>query len=233
MRRLLTLIAALLIACATPLAHADDVSTVPQPSSDGSNAVGACLQEGQVWLYVADVDGTILANQCVGTPANGEAALAAANVAIEHDKGGMICALGGRPNPCPTTFDGSFWNYWQTTAGKEWAFSQKGAKESKPAAGSIEGWCRNSKDTEGCTPPNLKIVIDGETKLPSGVAEADLADPEVVTPGAQQAAPSSQFPVGTVVAVGVIVVLGVVAVVILQRRKRSAGGPTPDDASAS
>ena len=218
MRRVLCLLVALLF-CAAPLAAADDTSPVEQPSKEGSNAVGACLDAGQVWLYVTDVDGTVVANQCVGTPNNGEAALRAANVTVEHDKGGMICALGGRPDPCPAKFDGSFWNYWHASAGKEWEFSSKGANEWKPKPGTIEGWCRNSKDTEGCTPKPLRVEIDGELQLPSGVAEADLVDPEVVMP---EPVPESGFPTGTVVAVGVIVVLGAAAVVIVRQRRRGA-----------
>ncbi|WP_297742373.1 hypothetical protein [uncultured Tessaracoccus sp.] len=219
MRRVLSLLAALLF-CTAPLAVADDAPPVGQPSKQGSNAVGACLDAGQVWLYVADVDGTVVANQCVGTPDTGEAALRAANVTIEHDKSGLICSLGGRPDPCPKKFDGSFWNYWHASVDEMWVFSSKGAKEWKPKPGTIEGWCRNHKDTKGCTPSPLRVEIDGELRLPSGVSEADLTDPEVVTP---EAVPEAGFPTGTVVAVGVIVVLGAAAVVIVRQRRGPSG----------
>lgn len=228
MHRLLAALATLLV-WATPLAYADDATPVAQPSKPGSNPVGACLQSGQVWLYIVDVDGTVVANQCVGTPSNGEAALQAANVAIGRDKGGFICSLGGRPDPCPASFDGSFWNYWHASTGQPWVFSPKGANEWKPKPGSIEGWCRNSKETKRCTPAPLRVVIDGAPQLPSGVAEADLIDPPVVMPE-----PASQdgLPVGTVVAVGLIVVLGGLAVVIQQRRRTSPNRPS-DDGPAS
>lgn len=225
MRHLLVLLIAVLSALIAPTAVADNATPVAQPSKPGSNPVGACLQSGQVWLYVVDVDGTVVANQCVGTPPTGEAALQAANVAIGHDKGGFICSLGGRPNPCPASFDGSFWNYWHASAGDPWVFSPKGANEWKPKPGSIEGWCRNSKETKRCTPAPLLVVVDGELQPPSGVEDADLIDPPVVMP--EPASPGG-FPVGTVVAVGLVVVLGGLAVV-LQRRRRTPPTRVSDD----
>ncbi|WP_296137164.1 hypothetical protein [uncultured Tessaracoccus sp.] len=215
---LVALFATLTFAAPSP-ALADD-QPVPQPSSDGSNAVGACLDARQVWLYVEDLDGTVVANQCVGTPQTGEDALKQAGVTIEHDDGGLICALDGRPDPCPAEFDGSFWNYWHTTPGKAWTFSDKGAADSHPEPGSIEGWCRNRPETKQCEPPNLRVVIGDEVVAPAGVAEDSLADPEVVTKATEEQQQDAGSPVGTIMTVALVVVLagGAFAIIALRRR---------------
>ena len=133
---LLSALALALTAFAAPLAaHAED-----------DNAVGACLAADQVWLLVVTDADEVLANECVGTPATGTEALTNAGLELSLDGNGFLCAIGGHPSPCPATFEGQFWNYYQGAAGTEYVYAQTGADENKPKPGTIEAWCYNKAD---------------------------------------------------------------------------------------
>lgn len=132
-----------------------------QAETTAADQVGACLSADNVWLLVVDEDTNVIANQCVGTPATGVDALTEAGVKLGYDANNFICSMNDHPAPCPATFNGQFWNYYQGTVGKDYAFSQVGANESKPAAGSVEAWCYNAAGEESCTPPTLAVVQDG------------------------------------------------------------------------
>ncbi|MEO7589047.1 MAG: hypothetical protein ABIS84_13595 [Arachnia sp.] len=191
------------------VAHADDV-TEPPPSSPGANAVGACLLADQVWLLVVDVDGTILANQCVGTPASGEEALARGGMQIRFSGGRLICSLSGHPEQCPATFTGSYWNYNFGAAGTSYAFSQQGAATRRPVPGDIEAWCYNAADEKSCTPPLLTILSDGQQVLVPGTVAADYIDPPVTGNKAvalPTTTPWALIGTGAVILVAVLVLL--------------------------
>lgn len=165
-RFLILTLAGLLMVAMSPSAHAQ---------TPDSNPIGACLRS-EVWLIVVDAEGTVLANQCVGTPANGEEALAAGGMSISRNRSGLICTIDNHPERCPSNFTGQFWNYHHAQPGSDWKFSDIGAAKRTPAPGSIEGWCYNAEDTQRCTPPRLKVVQEGRTVLPSGVQEEDLVE---------------------------------------------------------
>ena len=205
-------------------ADTDADPPLPQPASPGSNAVGACLDADQVWLFVVDVDAAVLSNQCVGTPSTGEQALRDAGVAIGYGKKDLICTLDGRPERCPSNFDGSFWNYHHATPGRDWVFSNLGAASYAPEPGSVEAWCYNEPGETRCTPPQLRIVIDGGVIAPPGVDEDELVDPApVVRPPLPPAPP---MPASTLLSLaGILVLLG--AVLVFARRRRS-GSPEPE-----
>mgnify|MGYP003378342469 CR=1 FL=1 len=158
-RLLIPLLGALALTLTTlvaPLAaHAED-----------DNAVGTCLAAEKVWLLVVTDTDEVLANECVDTPATGTDALVAAGLELGRDGSNFICSIGGHPSPCPATFNGQFWNYYQGAPGAEYAFSQVGADESKPQPGTIEAWCYNKAEEETCTPPYLKIVKGGAEVAP-------------------------------------------------------------------
>ncbi|HTW18324.1 MAG TPA: hypothetical protein VMF51_24585 [Nocardioides sp.] len=123
--------------------------------------VGECLGAGQVWLHVQTEDERVLRSECVGTPATGQAALAAAEVDSRESKGGYLCTLAGYPETCPSSFTGQYWQYWYADGlGADWSFSQKGAGARRPTPGGIEGWCYNADDEKRCDLPRLSA--DGE-----------------------------------------------------------------------
>lgn len=173
----LVLAALLLLAIAFPAsARADDVYE-PPPVAPGSNAVGSCLAADQVWLLVMDTNGDVLANQCVGTPASGEEALARAGMQIRFGSGRLICSLSGHPEKCPATFTGSYWNYHHGGAGKPYTYSKDGAATHRPEPGSIEAWCHNGAGEKSCTPPLLTILQQGTPVAIPGVDASTFIDP--------------------------------------------------------
>ncbi len=191
------------------VAHADKVPE-PPPSAVGANPVGACLDAEQVWLFVVDVDGAVLANQCVGTPASGEEALARGGMQIRFSKGRLVCSLSGHPSQCPATFTGSYWNYHHARAGTPWAFSKEGAATRRPAPGDIEAWCYNAPEEKSCEPPLLTVVSGGHQIPVPGTVSADYVDPPVTTNAAvaiPATTPWALISTGAVVLVGIVVLL--------------------------
>ncbi|WP_314820748.1 hypothetical protein [Arachnia propionica] len=226
MRRVLTVLLACLALFGPPppVARADDPAPLPQPSTAGSNAVGACLAAGQVWVVVVDETDQVHANQCVGTPSSGEQALADAGMRLEFGRSRLICTIDAHPASCPSRFTGQYWHYYHALPGQGWTYSQQGAGSRKPPPGSIEGWCYNASDQESCFPPELLITRGGEVIAPPGVAQTNLLDPPVVVK-----APASlpiEIPWG-LIAAGVVLA-ALVAVAWWLRRRRPAPGRSTD-----
>lgn len=133
-----------------------------------------CTNAGKVWLVVSTDSDKVLANQCVGNPTTGTAALQAANLAIARDaKGQFICTIGDYPETCPTTYD-KFWHYYHATPGGTWQFYQVGSDSSKPEAGSVEGWCYGSDCTpqgaQGISAPASSAASDSSSESASASA---------------------------------------------------------------
>lgn len=211
------LAAGVLVALAAWPAHAEPSPLpLPQPGGQGSNAVGACLEAGEVWLLVVDDHSRVLGNQCVGTPSSGEEALRLAGIPTETGRQGYLCSLDDHPPRCPSTFDGAFWAYHQATAGGSWRFSDVGAAAHRPQPGTIEGWCYTNDEEARCTPPALRVVIDGQLRLPPGVTEADLADPAPAVRAPLPPAPP--VPWTTVASAGAVAVVIGAAVAVARRR---------------
>ena len=219
-RLLLPLLGALALAltafAASPAAHAED-----------DNAVGACLAAEKVWLLVVTDTDEVLANECVDTPATGTDALVAAGLELGRDGSNFICSIGGHPSPCPATFNGQFWNYYQGAPGAEYAFSQVGADESKPQPGTIEAWCYNKAEEETCTPPYLKIVQAGqEVAAPAGATVQDLpvTGEKLTQAPAEQPVPAEGNSTTMAIVIGVVVLAAVVVVFIVARMRKSGKG---------
>lgn len=193
-----------------------------------SNDVGACLSADKVWLLVVTDTDKVLANQCVGTPATGTEALTAAGLELGRDGSNFICAIGGYPSPCPATFNGQFWNYYQGKAGAEYAFSQVGADEAKPEPGTIEAWCYNKADEQACTPPYLKIVQSGqEVAAPAGATVQDLpvTGEQLTQAPAEQPVPADTGNSTTMaIVIGVVVLAAVVVVLVVARTRKPGKG---------
>lgn len=184
---------------------ASPLASVPA-QADESTAAG-CVAAGKVWLLVVTEDGTELANQCVGTPKTGTAALQAAKLELTRDKSNFICAIAGHPAKCPATFNGQFWNYYTLTPGGEWTFSAKGADQSAPKAGSVEGWCYNAPKTKNCAMPKVDlgaatVASDAASSVASAASSAASATSEAASTAAD-ADDNSSTPwgvIGTVLA---------------------------------
>lgn len=201
-------------------ALADEVYE-PPPLAPGSNAVGSCLAADQVWLFVADADGVVLANQCVGTPASGEEALARGGMQIRFSTGRLICSLSGHPEQCAATFTGSYWNYYHGKAGAQYTYSKEGAASRRPSPGDIEAWCYNGPDEKSCIPPLLTIT-SAEQRIPvPGADTADYVDP---APTTNEAVPVPASTPWALIGTGAIIVVGIAALLWWRRRT----GPADD-----
>lgn len=189
------------------------LSSTDAGAESGTNDVGACLDSGQVWLLVVDVDGRALANQCVGSPTTGQAALLAGGMRISATRSGIICALNDSPEVCPRTFRGQFWHYFHAEAGEPYTFSDFGPSSRVPTPGAIEAWCYNAAEQRRCTPPVLSIVVNGIELNP--VAEAvHLATTANEPATAETGSPAAV--IATTSALG----LGAVALWLWHRRNR-------------
>ncbi len=129
-----------------------------------------------VVVDLTDIGGQLEVHCAAGDQATGRDALRAAGFITTDAEGGFICAINAMPDPCPATFDGKFWSYWNAMPDGAWTSYQVGADSSAPAPGSIEGWRYN----DGTVAP--------------GIAPADVAAAlNLVTPRATQA-PDSAVP---------------------------------------
>lgn len=211
----MTIVAALFLLLGfSASASADDVYE-PPPWLPGSNAVGSCLLADQVWLFVVDVDGEVLANQCVGTPASGEEALARGGMQIRFSKGRLICSLSGHPDQCPATFTGSYWNYHHGTAGQEYSYAKEGAASRRPVPGDIEAWCYNAPEEKSCFPPLLTILSGEQQIIVPGVDAAEYVDP---APTTNESVPVPATTPWALIGTAAIIVVGVAALLWWRRR---------------
>lgn len=217
---LLMLALFLLLTVASPTTARADEFYEPPPLTPGSNAVGSCLEADQVWLLVVDVD-EVLANQCVGTPASGEEALARGGMQIRFGSGRLICSLSGHPEKCPATFTGSYWNYHHGRAGEPYTYSKDGAATHRPEPGSIEAWCYNGDGEKSCTPPLLTVL---QRDAPVNLPAADASDHIDPAPTANVAVPLPSTTPWALLGTGAIIAVGISLLLWWRRR----AGPIDD-----
>lgn len=165
----------------------------PAAQADTSTPAG-CTAEGQVWLLVVTEDGSQLANQCVGTPKTGTAALEAAGITIGRDGKGMLCTLKGHPASCPTKFNGQYWNYYQSDTAGKWTYASKGSDQSAPKPGTVEGWCYNKATEQSCTMPAVELGAPASSAPASTPTETATAASQAPTKGTEQSKSSGPWP---------------------------------------
>lgn len=208
---LLGLAATVSLAPATLPAQAAPLSQPAPAKVMPANTVTDCLGSGKVWLVVQDSKGQLMHNQCVAKGATGESLLKEAGVKLTYDsKTKMICAMDSEPASCPTTFDGNYWQYYTATKGGKWTYATKGASQSVPKAGTLEGWCYGSK----CTPTMPSLTADvAET---TGSASATPSAAASTAPATDQKKSSHT---GAWVAGLVVLVLAAAGAVLARRRR--------------
>jgi len=169
-------------------------------STNGDQApLLACTDGGGVFVVVTMEDGTTT-SACVDNPESGTAALTDAGFTITRDSSNLICAINDYPNPCPATFDGKYWQYYEASgadaAAGNWAYATTGSDDTVPQAGSVEGWCYG----ETCEPtyPGISPTTPESTPAPTDTT-----------------APSHSLTLwivgGAVVVVIIVLVIGIVA----------------------
>lgn len=194
----------------------------PALAADASCSDGVTVVVDFTDVTVDGQAGTVEVACADGDPENGRAALVAAGFTVTDSQPGFLCAIDSRPDPCPETFDGSFWSYWHATPDGEWTSYQVGADSSDPIPGRIEGWRYN----DGTTPPGIAPgdVADAvATSTPAtDPQEAPGDEPGTEPPGEQvQAAQGAAL---TATAIGFLVVIVALVVVFAVRARRRGPG---------
>ena len=213
------LLLALPLATATIPAQAD-TSAPPATATDAPAAPAwtDCTDQGGVFVVVTSEDGTSIGG-CAGQAASGTAALEAIGVTITRDATNFICALNNYPDPCPATFTGKYWQYYQASAADatagNWAYATVGPDDTKPAAGSVEGWCYGDE----CLPQNPADVVS-----PVNMPANTPAPPTITFTGSPvpvQPADEGNSHTGLIVGLCAAAVLVVAAAVVLIRRRQT------------
>lgn len=216
----------------------------PLPTGPLATAVapsGPCTDGDGVTVVVdlTDLGGEVEVG-CATGAGTGTEALQAAGFTDTRDASGMICAVDALPDPCPATFEGSFWSYWFAGEDGTWQTYMEGSDTAVPAAGGVEGW-RYSDGSAGPTlsPADaLALAPQAGDEATEDEATADQATEDEATedaPADDETTVSEGSPVeGTdglspvlLGAAGVIAVLAVGAVLL--RRRSDQHGPSGQD----
>lgn len=179
-------------------------------------ATGACADATGVTVVVdlTEVGGDVVAGCAAGDPATGRQALVDAGFTVADSTPGMICAINSAPDPCPETFDGSYWSYWSAEPGADWTAYPIGADASDPAPGAFEGWRYNDGSTgPGILPSALEATAPAAAQGGEAAAEAVETDADAEA----ETGPST----AAVVGLGVVAALLTAAVVVVVRRRRT------------
>lgn len=204
-----------LLVAGSLVALAGPASAQVLPAADPS---GACTDPTGVTVVVdlTDLGGEVEIG-CADAPATGTEALQAAGFVDTRDASGMICAIDALPDPCPATFEGSYWSYWYAEPGGEWQTYMEGSDTAVPAAGAVEGW----RYDDGSLPPSIDP--------PSAAAqETEATDEESATPEAETTTPApisavddtdSSSTLPTLVGIGGVAVLVAAGVLVARRRR--------------
>lgn len=221
---LAAMIAAPALASPAPAAAAPPAS----PAVPASEAPGSCTDDHGVTVVVdfTDLGGEIVAGCADLDPSNGRAALEAAGFTIAESQPGLICAIDDRPDPCPETFEGSFWSYWHATPDGDWTSYLVGADSSDPVPGELEGWRYN----DGSAGPGL-TPAEVANSLPSAPAVPATDDVEPATTAPTMDAAPWFWGAG----IGALVILAAILLLLRSRRRGATedagrGEKTHDDA---
>ncbi|WP_104096067.1 hypothetical protein [Terrimesophilobacter mesophilus] len=213
------------------------VGSTAAVAADASCSDGVTVVVDFSDLTVDGKSGTVEVGCAPGDPQDGRAALTAAGFTATDSQPGFLCAIDSRPDPCPETFDGSFWAYWHATPQGEWTSYQVGADASDPVPGQIEGWRYN----DGTTPPGIApaevaaALAAGPAQTgsdQSGSNQSSADQNGTGTPSTDQAAEQARAQAAqglalTVTAIGFLAVI-VALVVIFAVRARHRGPGASD-----
>jgi hypothetical protein len=189
-------------------------ATAAPSSASASAPSGACADSTGVTVVVdfTELGGEVQTGCASSDFATGLAALESAGFTPANSASGLICAIDAQPDPCPTTFTGSYWSYWHSTATGSWQSYQVGAGSSSPQAGELEGWRYNDGST-------------GPEATPAAIMQAARASTPVASASHTAAADGSHSPRAgldpvLLVALGAAAVLIVLVAALLVRSRR-------------
>lgn len=193
-------------------------------------ANGACDGAAGVTVVVdfTELGGTIETGCATGDPATGRAALLAAGFTAADSQPGLLCAINTKPDPCPATFQGSYWSYWHSAPNGQWTSYQVGADSSHPVPGELEGWRYN----DGAVGPGIAPAAVASTSQPTPTATTTSVAPTFAAPSADAANNALVF---TTLGFAAAIVLVVILFLIRSRRRKAtrSSGIGPDGGPAT
>lgn len=196
------------------------------PSAPASAGEGACVDGDGVTVVVdfTDLGGSIVTGCASGDPATGREALEAAGFAATDSQPGMICAIGAQPDPCPATFEGSYWSYWHSSAAGDWVSYQVGSDSSDPTPGEIEGWRYNDGSTgPGIAPTEVAGAVIVASPAATVGESSPSPSPAAAAAAASAAASASTDRLALFTAIGLAAgIAGLVVVFLVRSRIRRA-----------
>ncbi|MEO7147799.1 MAG: hypothetical protein ABIX09_07930 [Terrimesophilobacter sp.] len=203
------------------LLFAATVALSLSPGTSARAADGACQDGAGVTVVVdfTELGGSIEAGCASGDPATGRAALLAARFTATDSQPGLLCAINSEPDPCPATFQGSFWSYWHSVPDGEWISYQVGADSSHPASGKLEGWRYNDGTVgPGITPAAVESTLRATPSVaPTGPAITDTV-PDLQSSAAEAQNSALVF---TTLGFAAAIVIVVILFVVRSRRRRA------------
>lgn len=115
---------------------------------------------------------------CAEAGLTGAQALEAAGFPVTRvqTQPGFICRIADTPasEPCVRTPSASsYWAYYHADLGGQWAYSQFGADNRRPAAGTVEGWAYGDGAVPGPVPG---LPVDEPTPEPTPEPEPEPGD---------------------------------------------------------
>lgn len=184
-------------------------------ASPADAAEGACTDGNGVTVVVdfTDVGGETVTRCAPSDPGTGREALESAGFTPTDSQPGLICAIDTLPDPCPATFEGSFWSYWHSIEDGEWESYTVGADSSDPAPGELEGWRYN----DGSVPPGI-TPTDAAALLPPAAEQPDADQPDS-EPAVEPANNTLQY---VLLGLAVLVAVAIAIVVVRTQRRRGA-----------
>jgi hypothetical protein len=204
---------------------------VALPAAPATASEGACPDGNGVTVVVdaTDIGGAIVTRCAMGDPTTGRSALELAGFVVTDSQPGMICAIDAQPDPCPTTFEGSYWSYWHGSPGGDWISYQVGADSSDPVPGEVEGWRYNDGSVgPGIAPADVTAPLASQSSVPSPAATPtpSAAGTSTATATAKPAGDDSSSTASAtgdrlvlLTAIGVAALIAVLVVVFLLRSR--------------
>ncbi len=195
--------------------------------TDNTAAVAADSACDGVTVVVdfTDIGGELNVVCAQGEQESGRTALLAAGFTAADSQQGFLCAINSMPDPCPETFDGNFWSYWNASPAGQWTSYEVGADSSTPAAGAIEGWRYNDGTTPpGLAPSEVAAALSPSTPDATDTPEATPGNDEAVTTSTLADQQSDQTVVLAATAVGFLALIIALLVFFMVRKRRDASG---------
>jgi hypothetical protein len=198
------------------LMGATGATILPVDQASAGTGAGACAGVTVV-VDFTDLGGGAKQGCAVSGFDTGIDALHSAGFASADSQPGLVCTIDAKPDPCPATFEGSFWSYWHGESGDtEWTSYQIGSATSHPVAGSVEGWRYNDGKSGPGLSPHDAVVQAAATPTATATTPTDTATATTTT-----APQGQQTDVVALIIGGVLIVLIGTALAVLLLRRRT------------